>query len=902
MKYFSRILSIVGLAFCLASCTDILVEETPVVGEVPVRVTFSMANRGVPTKSKVSGTEVLPVHSMQMVCFDANGQYVGIRDAVVRSTGASGYFVDKGTISGTVPQGTARIHFIANRGLKMPLIEHSVGDAESKVMKSRELSTAYNDADHQEVCYWGYHKEATADAMNAWLNPPENSNHIVYMIRDRAKVELSYDPTGANTPVTKIEWLIHNGRERGYLAPAEYNWINGYYANSTEEGHTDELISTAVMNEYSTSNRYSLWRSETDNDDNKFDVAFQSTGTYTPKPQFLFEDSNEEIDNLKVILKVTYTVDNTSVVRYHVLRLNQKAENPDDPDILYDIVRNNTYYVKCKLLSPDIAFYETLQEAIEGEEFVNAETEVDRTIPDINDKDYTLQIKLPNEGTSIVLNTEGEHTMDFVFRYVSDVNQTASYNPDDFEVYWEKEQTFCDEDLDVTYNSTTKQFTITATVLEGQLTDHLQDEWIVVKHKASNLKRYIHVYVIDEFRYKVNPTLTKVSGSNDYLLSFELPPMEHTQFLEDGTPDPDELIYPASLYPIDVKFTTNTLNAYGTTQGTTNYGFFGVSVEGTSQLTDVNNFETGYNSPVSSTATSNMTHWYFQQANNYWDFWYTYQLKTYPTDGIVNIYFKDVRDHINYANVTDVGLFLYVEYFGKNYAVTTAPVRVTSVSLNQTSASVARGKSLQLTATVSPSEATNSTVSWSSSNPSVATVSSDGLVTVSSSAAIGSTATITVTTADGGFTDNCVITVVRNKVTATASFTGSNFTAGNNKSATDGPITANLSLISSIYNNSWIEVNSGNSTTLTITPTSSSSMQDVTIDGITLTFYRGNRNYNPSNISGSFTGGTGDNNTTTNLNATYNGGESTQAVSTTLTARNNREFDMQITVSYYYYE
>ena len=334
-------------------------------------------------------------------------------------------------------------------------------------------------------------------------------------------------------------------------------------------------------------------------------------------------------------------------------------------------MRNNTYYIKCKLLNPDVAFYETLEDAINGDEFVNAETEVDRTIPDINDDQYTLQIKLPNEGTSIVLNTEGAHTMDYVFRMASDVNSPGSTNPEDFDVYWEKSQTFCDAALPVTYNSNTMQFTITATVLEGHLTENLQDEWIVVKHKATGLTRYIHVFVIDQFRYKLYPELTKVG--NDYKLSFQIPPMEHTQFLEDGSPNPEELIYPASLYPIDVKFTTNTLNAYGIENGVTKYGLFGVSIENTSQLCDAANFEPGYNSPISSTATSNITHWYYQQVTtekeNYWDFWYTYSLKAYPEDGMVNIYFKDVRDHIEYADVEDVGLFLYVEYFGKNYSV-----------------------------------------------------------------------------------------------------------------------------------------------------------------------------------------------------------------------------------------
>lgn len=660
MKYFFKILFIVGLAFGLSACSNILVPDVPETDEVPVLVTFSMADKAIQTKSKVSGTENV-VHTMQLVCFDANGQYLGIRNAEVTSKGASGTFFDTGVISGTVPQGTARIHFIANRKLDVPL-SHSNGTSESVVMNSMELSTLWNDQDHQEICYWGYHSEQNAAAMSTWLKPAEGTNNVVYLIRDRAKVELSYNATGADVPVTKIEWLIHNGRERGYLAPAETNWSNnGYYGNSPKEGHTSELISTAGIHEYKTSGRYSLWRSETDNDDDIFDVAYQSTGTYTAQPQFLFDDDNADIDNIKVILRVTYTVNNGSKTVYHVLRLN------NDQQEKYDIVRNNTYYIKCSKLSPDVAFYETLKEAVEGTEFVNADVEVDRTIPDINNKDYTLQIKLPNEGTSIVLNTESSHTMDFVFREVSDLSNPGSTNPADFEVKWEKSQTFCAASLPVTYNETTKQFTITATVLEGKLTENLQDEWIVVKHKATGLTRYIHVYVIDQFRYKLYPTLKK--AGDDYVLSFQLPPMEHSRFLEDGSPDPTELIYPESLYPIDVKFTTNTLNAYGITQGTTNYGLFGVAVESTSGLVTVENFETGYNSPVSSTSTDDIAHWYFQQGGKFWDYWYTYNLKTYPTDGIVNIYFKDVRDHIKYATVEDVGLFLYVEYFGKNYSI-----------------------------------------------------------------------------------------------------------------------------------------------------------------------------------------------------------------------------------------
>ena len=79
---------------------------------------------------------------------------------------------------------------------------------------------------------------------------------------------------------------------------------------------------------------------------------------------------------------------------------------------------------------------------------------------------------------------------------------------------------------------------------------------------------------------------------------------------------------------------------------------------------------------------------------------------------------------------------------------------VESVSLDKTSITLTEGDSETLTATVSPSNATNKNVIWKSSNTSVATVS-NGKVT----ALKAGTATITVTTDDGGKTAACQVTV-----------------------------------------------------------------------------------------------------------------------------------------------
>jgi Pectate lyase len=90
-------------------------------------------------------------------------------------------------------------------------------------------------------------------------------------------------------------------------------------------------------------------------------------------------------------------------------------------------------------------------------------------------------------------------------------------------------------------------------------------------------------------------------------------------------------------------------------------------------------------------------------------------------------------------------------------------VPVTGVSVSPTSVSVGIGGSAQLTATVSPSNATNKSVTWTSSNTGVATVNSSGLVT----GVVAGSATVTVRTADGGFTATSAITVTSGTVAVT---------------------------------------------------------------------------------------------------------------------------------------
>ena len=90
----------------------------------------------------------------------------------------------------------------------------------------------------------------------------------------------------------------------------------------------------------------------------------------------------------------------------------------------------------------------------------------------------------------------------------------------------------------------------------------------------------------------------------------------------------------------------------------------------------------------------------------------------------------------------------------------TTVVGVTGVTLNKSSLSLDVGDTETLTATVTPGNATNKAVSWSTSNAAVATVA-NGVVT----AVAPGSATITVTTADGGKTAACSVTVTEDGTT-----------------------------------------------------------------------------------------------------------------------------------------
>lgn len=138
---------------------------------------------------------------------------------------------------------------------------------------------------------------------------------------------------------------------------------------------------------------------------------------------------------------------------------------------------------------------------------------------------------------------------------------------------------------------------------------------------------------------------------------------------------------------------------------------------------------------------------------------------------------------------------------------------VTGVKLNVTSLTISVGKNGSLSAIVSPSDATNKAVTWSSSNESVALVSSKGKVV---GVGVGS-AVITVTTQDGNKTAMANVTVKRASSSSSSGSSSGSSSSGGSSSGSSSKY-KKVTKISINSDDFTVKVGNTKSLTYTISP------------------------------------------------------------------------------------
>lgn len=105
-----------------------------------------------------------------------------------------------------------------------------------------------------------------------------------------------------------------------------------------------------------------------------------------------------------------------------------------------------------------------------------------------------------------------------------------------------------------------------------------------------------------------------------------------------------------------------------------------------------------------------------------------------------------------------VVIMLCINLVSTSMAFASSTVKVTRITLSNSSLSASKGDTSTLTATIAPSTTTNKAVTWKSSNKKVAKVDSNGKITAVSKG----TATITCTSNDGSKKkSSCKVTVTK---------------------------------------------------------------------------------------------------------------------------------------------
>ncbi len=188
---------------------------------------------------------------------------------------------------------------------------------------------------------------------------------------------------------------------------------------------------------------------------------------------------------------------------------------------------------------------------------------------------------------------------------------------------------------------------------------------------------------------------------------------------------------------------------------------------------------------------------------------------------------KDLSDNYKIGNYTLKNTSTCIKAYTTETTSQTIWNFVTGVTLDKTNLDMKTGNTESLTAIISPTNATNKNVTWSSSNESVATVSSDGKVTAISKG----TAIITVITKEGEYTASCTVNVTENSSENKDNTNSSNNSNGSeNKDNTNSSNNSNssgnldnsaISVTKVTLSKAELKLNKGKSETITavITPT-----------------------------------------------------------------------------------
>lgn len=254
--------------------------------------------------------------NLQLLCFDANGGFVGVGSEVSSS-------------SAKVPSGTRHIHFLLNYGttINNPTTNGTssdntfdIGTNEKTVMTSLTTEVSTN-----AVVCWGYISDLTTY---------NSSTDKVTLVRNVAKICVNNKDTEKQT-ISSVAVAAYNDYSTGSVAPFDSKNLTNPF---TSDNYTNGVPTNFVTVPLDAKRQNNTGISSVGSSDNVFVYECDQTS-----------------GEIGVILAVTYS-DNT--IRYHKIRLCDKDGN------LYTIVRNHQYTINVDAKLPKNSGYATISEAI----------------------------------------------------------------------------------------------------------------------------------------------------------------------------------------------------------------------------------------------------------------------------------------------------------------------------------------------------------------------------------------------------------------------------------------------------------------------------------------------------------------------------------------------------------
>lgn len=512
---------IVGIVAMLSACADPDMGKSGGNTDLPDELTLQFCftipgNTVVNTRSIDPDGE--PISSIWLFLFNESGYYLGhVRANEVSYSKDESTGQENGTFSTpSIPSTVRRIHFIANYNAA------DVNDSELLNRTEKEVMTRFTSSSGRLV-YWGRKVFYTESELTSYFTNENNIQTSSPIILYRNQAAITYN---SNLDLQIQGFAICNTYAKGTVVPYNHEDENDdpfdIHFEDEHKDHAahdfvtlctgDDLIKATDPSDTEVQNEWGL--------------------------RYVFEHENALDDPMFAIFKIGGN--------YYKLMIVDSNSNP------YKIIRNHRYIFNFHSAPPSTLGYATFEEAKNGVAANNVWVSIDNELPSIGDGSSSLTI-------------EGETTRIYTEKKDEIINFTCKGRIDQVTATWLSNEGLASSDLNLQYDPTTGQGSVTVSL--NEIADTPQ--YGTLQIKAGKYPRTIQIVYLNKFDFAPVWTSSSVPRRSGEPVSIVF-----------NIPD----TYPEELFPVECKiscnlFDANTNNQLEVIEEETAFTIDGVKVE-----------------------------------------------------------------------------------------------------------------------------------------------------------------------------------------------------------------------------------------------------------------------------------------------------------------------------------